>query len=267
MYVLNYWHTVNDYGEWKKIFDSDPLGREASGVRRLSIERPMDDESTVIGELEFDTLGEAETFAGRLQEVWERPRQLHGLEYGDQDHRGPRATGVPPRAGPQGRVEAPAAWTGRRHLRPARLRTRPPSFAHVPQQPAAESSQPAASSDGLRRRRTSAQAADSRAPAAATAMIQIVSPACRDDADCAPPAVDATYGRAGRPWRRAWTPRRRSSSSPTPTRSAAGGIAGARCRERHVVAGLRAHGDEPGCAGVGVVVAPGPPDRPLGAGV
>jgi hypothetical protein len=70
MYVLNYWHNVTDYSEWKKIFDSDPLGREASGVRRLSIERPMDDASTVIGELEFDTLGEAETFAGRLQEVW-----------------------------------------------------------------------------------------------------------------------------------------------------------------------------------------------------
>ena len=73
MYVLNYWHTVSDYAEWKKMFDSDPLGREASGVRRLSIERPLDDEHTVIGELEFDSLGEAETFAGRLQEVWKGP--------------------------------------------------------------------------------------------------------------------------------------------------------------------------------------------------
>ncbi len=73
MYILNYWHTVQDYGEWKKIFDSDPLGREASGVRRVSIERPLDDEHMVIGELEFDSLGEAETFAGRLQEVWKGP--------------------------------------------------------------------------------------------------------------------------------------------------------------------------------------------------
>jgi hypothetical protein len=70
MYVLNYWHTVSDYEEWKKMFDADPLGREASGVRRVSIERPVDDSNTVIGELEFDSLGEAETFAGRLQEVW-----------------------------------------------------------------------------------------------------------------------------------------------------------------------------------------------------
>lgn len=70
MYVLNYWHMVPDYDAWKTVFDSDPLGREASGVRRLSIERPIDDEHQVIGELEFDSLGEAETFAGRLQEVW-----------------------------------------------------------------------------------------------------------------------------------------------------------------------------------------------------
>ena len=70
MYVLNYWHSVPDYAEWKKVFDSDPLGREASGIRRYSIERPVDDQHTVIGHLEFDGLAEAETFAGRLQEVW-----------------------------------------------------------------------------------------------------------------------------------------------------------------------------------------------------
>ena len=70
MYVLNYWHSVPDYAEWKKVFDTDPLGRKASGIRRYSIERPVDDEHTVIGELEFDSLTEAETYAGRLEEVW-----------------------------------------------------------------------------------------------------------------------------------------------------------------------------------------------------
>jgi hypothetical protein len=73
MYVLNIWHSVTDYAEWKKVFDSDPLGREASGVRRYSIERPADDEHMVIGHLEFDSLSEAETFGGRLQEVWNGP--------------------------------------------------------------------------------------------------------------------------------------------------------------------------------------------------
>jgi hypothetical protein len=47
-----------------------PLGRQASGIRRFTIERPTDDEQRVIGHLEFDSLGEAENFAGRLQEVW-----------------------------------------------------------------------------------------------------------------------------------------------------------------------------------------------------
>ncbi len=70
MYVLNIWHTVSDYSEWKTTFDSDPLGREASGVRRYSIERPLDDEHMVIGELEFDSRGEAEAFAARLEELW-----------------------------------------------------------------------------------------------------------------------------------------------------------------------------------------------------
>ena len=72
MYVLNYWHTVPDYAEWKKVFDSDPLDRKASGIRQLYIERPVGDEHKVIGHLEFDSLGEAETFAGRLEEVWKR---------------------------------------------------------------------------------------------------------------------------------------------------------------------------------------------------
>lgn len=70
MYVLNIWHTVSDFAEWKKTFDSDPLGREASGVRRYSIERPLDDERQVVGALEFDSRAEAEAFAGRLERLW-----------------------------------------------------------------------------------------------------------------------------------------------------------------------------------------------------
>jgi hypothetical protein len=70
MYVLNSWYTVPDYEAWKKVFDSDPLGREASGVRSYRIERLVGDEQTVIGHLEFDSLDEAQSFAGRLQAVW-----------------------------------------------------------------------------------------------------------------------------------------------------------------------------------------------------
>lgn len=70
MYVLNIWHTVSDYAEWKQLFDRDPLGREASGVRRYSVERSVDDEHLVTGHLEFEGLDEARAFAGRLEEIW-----------------------------------------------------------------------------------------------------------------------------------------------------------------------------------------------------
>jgi hypothetical protein len=73
MYVLNVWHTASDYAEWKKVFDSDPLGREASGVRHYSLERPVGDEHMVVGHLEFDSLAEAEAFASRLEETWKGP--------------------------------------------------------------------------------------------------------------------------------------------------------------------------------------------------
>ncbi len=73
MYIVNFWHTVADYTAWKSMFDSDPLGRESSGVRRYSIERPVGNEQLVVGHLEFATLDEAEAFAGRLEEVWKGP--------------------------------------------------------------------------------------------------------------------------------------------------------------------------------------------------
>lgn len=73
MYLINFWHTTPDYTAWKHMFDSDPLGREASGVRGYTLTRPVDDEQTVVGQLEFDTRAEADAFALRLQEVWQGP--------------------------------------------------------------------------------------------------------------------------------------------------------------------------------------------------
>jgi hypothetical protein len=40
MYILRIEHPVPDYDTWKASFDSDPIGRERSGVRRYRILRP-----------------------------------------------------------------------------------------------------------------------------------------------------------------------------------------------------------------------------------
>jgi len=73
MYVLNLWHAVPDFTAWKWVFDTDPLDREGSGVLRYTLTRNTDDEHLVTGHLLFDSLDEAEAFAGRLQELWNGP--------------------------------------------------------------------------------------------------------------------------------------------------------------------------------------------------
>jgi hypothetical protein len=69
MYILRIEHPVPDYDAWKAAFDSDPIGRERSGVRRYRIMRTTDDPSHLMLDLEFDSLGEAEAVKAALGEV------------------------------------------------------------------------------------------------------------------------------------------------------------------------------------------------------
>ena len=69
MYILRIEHPVADYDAWKAAFDSDPIGRERSGVRRYRIRRPTDDPSHIMIDLEFDSLGEAEAVKAALGKV------------------------------------------------------------------------------------------------------------------------------------------------------------------------------------------------------
>jgi len=61
-----------DYDAWKEAFDSDPVGRERSHVRRYQIFRPVDDPRYVLIDIEFDTPGEAEALLASMQAVWDR---------------------------------------------------------------------------------------------------------------------------------------------------------------------------------------------------
>ncbi|MDP9490946.1 MAG: hypothetical protein M3P42_01890 [Actinomycetota bacterium] len=80
MPILQIEHGVRDFDAWKQAFDSDPVGREAGGVRSYRVSRPTDDPNRAIVDLEFDSSGEAEAFLAKLRELWSRVGDDLGLE-------------------------------------------------------------------------------------------------------------------------------------------------------------------------------------------
>ena len=72
MYMLRIEHPVPNYDGWKQAFDSDPVGREKSGVRRYQILRPIDNPNYVIIDLEFDTAVQAQALLDAMRVVWGR---------------------------------------------------------------------------------------------------------------------------------------------------------------------------------------------------
>ena len=72
MYILQIEHPVPSFDGWKQAFDSDPVGRARSGVRRYRILRPIDNANHVMIELEFDTIGQAEGLLAAMRVVWGR---------------------------------------------------------------------------------------------------------------------------------------------------------------------------------------------------
>lgn len=72
MYVLRIEHPVPSFDGWKKAFESDPVGREKSGVRRYRILRPVDNPNYVMIDLEFDTAARAEALLAAMRVVWGR---------------------------------------------------------------------------------------------------------------------------------------------------------------------------------------------------
>ena len=72
MYILRIEHPVPNFEGWKKAFDSDPVGREKSGVRRYQILRAVDDPNYVMIDLEFDTVSQAEALLAAMRVIWGR---------------------------------------------------------------------------------------------------------------------------------------------------------------------------------------------------
>jgi len=78
--ILRIEHPVRDFDAWKKVFDSDPLSRKKSGVRRYRIWRLIDNPNYVLMDLEFDGSKEAEAFASALRILWGSPEGLKVMQ-------------------------------------------------------------------------------------------------------------------------------------------------------------------------------------------
>jgi hypothetical protein len=70
MHVLQIEHPVPDFDGWKRAFDSDPIGRERSGVRRYRVLRPVDNPKYAMIDLEFDNAPDAEACLAALKKLW-----------------------------------------------------------------------------------------------------------------------------------------------------------------------------------------------------
>lgn len=82
MPILRIEHPIGDFEAWKQAFDSDPLGREQSGVSRYQIWRSIEPADHVMIDLEFADIDDARSMREKLKELWTRA-QGQGL-IGDQ---------------------------------------------------------------------------------------------------------------------------------------------------------------------------------------
>jgi hypothetical protein len=72
MYSLRIEHPVPNFDAWKQAFDSDPVRREQSGVRRYRGFGPIDDPNYVMVDLELDSSPEADALLAALRDLWRR---------------------------------------------------------------------------------------------------------------------------------------------------------------------------------------------------
>ncbi len=70
MTILRIEHRISGYDGWKKAFDSDPINRKKSGVKRYRIYRPADNENFVIIELDFENPEQAEAAQSALLNIF-----------------------------------------------------------------------------------------------------------------------------------------------------------------------------------------------------
>jgi len=73
MPTLRIQHSVPNFEGWKRAFDSDPMDRKGSGVRRYHLHRSVADPNLVMIDLELDTVAEADRLLEKLRHLWAGP--------------------------------------------------------------------------------------------------------------------------------------------------------------------------------------------------
>jgi hypothetical protein len=72
MIVLQIEHNVSSYDGWKDAFDSDPINRKKSGVKRYQVYQSVEDPNYVVIDLYFDSLEESAGALNALQKLWSK---------------------------------------------------------------------------------------------------------------------------------------------------------------------------------------------------
>jgi hypothetical protein len=80
MFTLQISYPVQDYEAFKKVFDTDPAGRAASGARLVRVFRDTADQNSVTVLLDYDAKDSANAFLERLRsDVWDKPELVGQL--------------------------------------------------------------------------------------------------------------------------------------------------------------------------------------------
>jgi hypothetical protein len=79
MATLHIENTVRDFEEWKAVFDKFDRFRADKGTRGYRLSRLVDDPSTVVVDLDFDSIEDATLFRGALEQIWQTPQSKQQL--------------------------------------------------------------------------------------------------------------------------------------------------------------------------------------------
>ncbi|MBL7872464.1 MAG: hypothetical protein JNM78_12680 [Cyclobacteriaceae bacterium] len=70
MVTLRIEHKIASFDGWKKAFDSDPVNRKQSGVKRYRVYKPDDDDFFIVIDLDFDNLEQAQSTRVALNRIF-----------------------------------------------------------------------------------------------------------------------------------------------------------------------------------------------------